>query len=125
MAVDPAPDLFLGPLLGVVFDLDGTLVDSAHDFARMRQEVIRAAERHGVVPGHLSVREPIPKILDAALSELSLVGVPEGERFRFEAEANDAIDRIELEALDRTTVRPGAIPLLTALSGEGYRLGLL
>lgn len=116
---------YLGPLLGIVFDLDGTLVESAHDFLRMRRETIRIAERHGVMPGHLSIHDPIPRLMENALSELTLGGVPEGNRFRFEAEVNEAIDAIELEALPRTTAREGARELLTDLSARGYRLGIL
>ncbi len=125
MALADAPSIYLGPLLGVVFDLDGTLVDSAHDFLHMRREVIRIAEARGVTPGHLSVHDPVPKILEAALSEMGIGGVPEGDRYRFESEVNEAIDRIELEALPRTKARPGAIPLLKALTARGYRLAIL
>jgi phosphoglycolate phosphatase len=117
--------LSLGPLLGVVFDLDGTLVTSGHDFPRMRREVIRIAERHGVMPGHLSVRDTIPRTMELAVSELALGGIPEGDRFRFEAEVNQAIDAIELEALPKTVAREGAAPLLRALTDKGYRLAVL
>ncbi|HUI38033.1 MAG TPA: HAD family hydrolase [Thermoplasmata archaeon] len=117
--------LSLGSLLGVVFDLDGTLVTSGHDFKRMRHEVIRIAERHGVTPGHLSVRDTIPRIMELADSELALGGVPEGDRFRFEAEVNTTIDAIELEALPKTVARAGAGELLKALSAKGYRLAVL
>jgi phosphoglycolate phosphatase-like HAD superfamily hydrolase len=115
----------LGPLLGVVFDLDGTLVTSGHDFPRMRREVIRIAERHGVMPGHLSPRDTIPRIMELAISELALGGVPEGGRFRFEAEVNQAIDAIELEALPKTVARDGAAHLLQGLTDKGYRLAVL
>lgn len=125
MAPTEADPLYLGPLLGVVFDLDGTLVESAHDYLRMRAAMIRIAESHGVAPGHLSVHDPIPRILESALSELSLGGVSEGDRFRFESEANDVIDRIELEALPRTRARPGAAALLKALTAKGFRLAIL
>jgi HAD superfamily hydrolase (TIGR01549 family) len=125
MAPSEGNTLYLGPLLGVIFDLDGTLVESAHDFLRMRREVIRIAEAHGVMPGHLSVHEPIPRIMEAALTELSFGGVPEGDRFRFESEVNETIDRIELEALPGTRAQPGAIPLLRSLTGRGFRLGIL
>jgi len=125
MPPESTPRAYLGSLFGVVFDLDGTLVSSDHDFLRMRREVVRIAEKHGVMPGHLTVQEPIPKIMDAALSELALSGVPEGERFRFEGEVNDTIDVIELEALPKTRAREGAIPLLEALADKGYRLGVL
>jgi phosphoglycolate phosphatase len=121
-AVDPR---YHDPVLGVVFDLDGTLVESPHDFDRMRREVIRIAERSGVVPGHLSIRQTIPSLLDEALRELERGGAREGVRFRFEAEATQALDAIELEALSRTTARAGAVDLLDGLAARGYRLGVL
>ena len=116
---------FLEPLLGVVFDLDGTLVLSHHDFGRMRAEVIRVAEQYGVTPGHLSVQEPIHRIVETAREELGRSGAPEGNLFRFEAEYPKRIDAIEAEALPRTVVRPGADALLKALSDRGFRLGVL
>ena len=121
---DPEPH-FLEPLLGVVFDLDGTLVLSHHDFGRMRREVIRIAEQHGVPPGRLTVTDPIHRIVESARSELVAAGVPEGELFRFEAEYPKRIDAIEAEALPRTVARPGAEPLLKALTDRGFRLGIL
>lgn len=116
---------FLEPLLGVVFDLDGTLVLSHHDFGRMRSEVIRIAESYGVVPGHLSPHEPIHRIVEAARQELADSGAPEGNLFRFEAEYPKRIDAIEAEALPRTVARAGADALLRALSERGFRLGVL
>ena len=116
---------FLEPLLGIAFDLDGTLVLSHHDFGRMRSEVIRIAERYGVPPGHLSVQDPIHRIVESARAELASSGAPEGNLFRFEAEYPKRIDAIEAEALPRTVARPGAEPLLRALTERGFRLGVL
>lgn len=116
---------YLDPLLGIVFDLDGTLVVSHHDFARMRKEVIRIAERHGVLPGKLVPGIPIPTLMATARELLEAAKTPEGSVFRFEAEVNATIDRIELEALPKTVARPGAAELLSALSLRGFRLALL
>ncbi len=116
---------FLEPLLGVAFDLDGTLVLSHHDFGRIRREVIRVAERHGVPPGRLSVQEPVHRTVEAARETMRAANLPDGELFRFEAEYQKAIDAIELEALPRTTVRPGAEELLRGLGRRGFRLGIL
>lgn len=112
-------------MLGVAFDLDGTLVLSHHDFHRMRREVIRLAESHGVLPGHLSVDRPIHQIVESAREELRTGGAPDGTLYRFEAEYQKTIDAIELEALPHTTARSGAEALLTSLSRRGFRLGLL
>lgn len=124
------PDLssepkFLEPILGVVFDLDGTLVLSHHDFGRIRAEVVRVAERHGVLPGHLSVQEPVHRIVEAARAEMQNAQVADGELWRFEAEYQKAIDRIELEALPRTVPRRGAEALLQGLQAREFRLGVL
>lgn len=116
---------FLEPLLGVVFDLDGTLVLSHHDFGRIRGEVVRIAERYGVLPGHLSVHEPVHRIVETAREELGRAGVPDGHLFRFENDYQKAIDAIEMEALPRTVGRPGADELLKNLAVRGFRLGLL
>ncbi len=125
MAASPEPNAYAEPLLGVVFDLDGTLVLSDHDFHRMRREVIRVAERHGVTPGHLSVHETVPHLLEAARAEMEKTGIPEGEQLRFESEAGRTIDAIEMEALPRTVIRDGAKELLTFLTEKGYRVGVL
>ena len=125
MSVRDSQPHFLEPLLGVVFDLDGTLVLSHHDFGRMRAEVIALAEHYGVAPGHLSVQEPIHRIIEAAREELRTTGAPDGSVYRFEAEYHKRIDAIELEALPRTVARAGAAELLEALSHRGFRLGLL
>ncbi|HTP54531.1 MAG TPA: HAD family hydrolase [Thermoplasmata archaeon] len=116
---------FLEPILGVVFDLDGTLVLSHHDFGRIRGAVVKAAERHGVVPGTLSVREPVHRIVEAAREALRTSGAPDGEFWKFETEYQKAIDAIELEALPKTVVRPGSAEMLRALSKRGFRLGIL
>jgi phosphoglycolate phosphatase-like HAD superfamily hydrolase len=116
---------FLEPLLGVAFDLDGTLVLSHHDFGRIRAEVVRIAERHGVSPGTLSVREPVHRIVETAREAMRNSNVPDGELWRFEAEYPKAIDAIELEALPRTVARPGSAALLGGLKDRGFRLGIL
>jgi phosphoglycolate phosphatase-like HAD superfamily hydrolase len=116
---------YFEPLLGVVFDLDGTLVESQHDFPRMRRGVVRLAEAHGVVPGHLSIRETIPRLMEAARSEIERSGSPEGVLYRFDAEVNKAIDAIEMESLPRTVPRSGAVELLRTLFARGFRNGVL
>ena len=121
---DPAPS-FVEPVLGVVFDLDGTLVLSGHDYPRMRRTVIEIAERYGVPRGCLSADDPIFRSVERAREELRDVGAGDAAIFRFEAEYPRAIDAIEMEALPRTRPRPGAAPLLAGLSDRGFRLGIL
>jgi phosphoglycolate phosphatase len=125
MAVSMPPPPFTEPALGIVFDLDGTLVDSQHDFPRLRKTVIRLAEKYGVPPGRLSVTETVNRLLRDATAILANEAIAEGQVYRFEKEANDAIDAIEMEALPRTRPAPNAGPVLKGLVDQGYRLGLL
>lgn len=125
MSSREADPRYLEPLLGIAFDLDGTLVLSHHDFVRMRREVIRLAEHHGVPPGRLSPSDPIHRTVERAREEFRASGAPDGTTFRFEAEYHRAVDAIELEALPRTVARAGADALLKALSARGFRIGLL
>lgn len=121
-AVDPR---YHDPLLGVAFDLDGTLVVSPHPYDRMRRETIRIAEHHGVHPSQLSPNQTIPSLVATAGAEIEHAGLPEGTRYRFEAEVNKKLDEIEVEGLGQTTERPGARELLEALTNRGYRVGVL
>lgn len=125
MAARSSEPTFLEPILGVAFDLDGTLVLSHHDFGRIRAEVVRIAERHGVAPGQLTVHEPVHRIVETAREAMRSAGLPDGELWRFDAEYQKAIDAIELEALPRTVARAGAAELLRGLKERGFRLGVL
>ena len=69
---------YLEPLLGIVFDLDGTLVLSPPRLRKDAREVIRLAERYGVTPGHLSVPQPIHRIVEAAARGAAERRAPDG-----------------------------------------------
>ncbi len=125
MPVRQAEPRFLEPLLGIVFDLDGTLVLSRHDFRRMRREVIRLSERYGVRSALLSVDMPIHRILETSREAIRATGAPETLLLRYEAEFHRLIDGIEMEALDRTVVRPGALELVRGLRERHFRIGVL
>jgi len=124
-ALGPESPSYLEPLLGIVFDLDGTLVISDQDFPRMRHEVVRLAELYGVTPGHLSVHEPTAHLVQSALEEMRRTEAPETMEHRFQADVHSAMDTIEMEALPKTHARAGAAELLAALEARGFRIGLL
>lgn len=119
------PPSFTEPAFGIVFDLDGTLVDSQHDFAKLRKTVVRLAEKYGVPPGRLSITQTVARLMRDATAILAAGNLPEGQVFRFEKEVNETIDTIEMEALPRTKAAPNAGAVLKALTEQGFRLGLL
>jgi len=121
---EPEPR-FLEPLLGIVFDLDGTLVVSRHDFHQMRREVILLSTRYGVNPQHLSVEMPMHRILEISREEIRTSGAADTLLLRYEAEFHKRVDEIEMQALDRTVVRAGAADLVKGLAARGFRIGLL
>jgi HAD superfamily hydrolase (TIGR01509 family) len=86
---------------GMIFDLDGTLVDSALDFDAMRQDM-------GLLPG-------LP-ILEA------LAGVPEGaEKTRMLA----VLAEHEAAGAERATLFPGVRAALDLLQTQGVPTGIL
>jgi HAD superfamily hydrolase (TIGR01549 family) len=116
---------YLEPLLGVVFDLDGTLITSRHDFPRMRRTVAEVAESFGVPHGVVGPGETVHATMTSAHNALLALRATEGTIYKFEAEANRRIDEIEMEALPTVAARPGAAELLKELKQRDFRLGLL
>lgn len=87
-------------LSGVIFDLDGTLVDSGLDFAQMRRDM------------GLGGDEPILESLETMLPERR-------------SECEQILARHEREGVARATVYEGVPELLGQLSRAGKRLAIL
>lgn len=85
---------------GLIFDLDGTLVDSGLDFDAMRGEM-------GIEPGH--------SILEAIASF-------DGERA---AACHAILHRHESEGVQRATLMPGVRSLLARAAAHGWRQAVL
>jgi HAD superfamily hydrolase (TIGR01549 family) len=88
-------------LKGVIFDLDGTLVDSRLDFDLMRREI--------GIPG----RQPVLEFVQA---------LPEGPRKR---ECHDIILRHEFRGAQEATLMPGVAELLARLAELNLHQGIL
>jgi HAD superfamily hydrolase (TIGR01509 family) len=89
------------PIRGVIFDLDGTLIDSRLDFDQMRCDMEFA-------PGQL--------ILE------TLEALPEGER---KARCREVLHRHEYEGAMSATLMPGAVELLSELERRGMPQAIL
>jgi phosphoglycolate phosphatase len=86
----------VGPIRGVIFDLDGTLVDTGLNFDRMRQEM-------QLPPG-----TPV----------LEALATLDGSRA---ADCQAILERHEREGVERATLMPGVAAFRTALINRGIR----
>lgn len=113
-------------LRGVVFDLDGTLILSHHDFPRMREAIIEHAVHAGAERSTLVVSEPLgtSQILEDAHDALRRVDATPEDLASFDREVSETLGRIEMEAISRTTERPGARALLRDLRAHGLSVGV-
>src|SRR5437773_77056 len=101
----------------VLFDLDGTLVDSGIDFGRMRREMLELAAEVGCEVAGLHGRD-IRDIRDAACARAS----DAAEMLRLAETRLVAIERVALES---ATLIAGAGALLASLVERGVRVGIV
>ena len=101
----------------MLFDLDGTLVKSSIDFAAMRRAVTALVSAHGGDASQIGAKDVLG-IVDQGAALVSA-------RDAFVAACEEAIDRIELDALEGAAAFDGAVPTLEWLIARGIRVGIV
>ncbi len=114
---------WLSRLDAVIFDLDGTLVQLTIDFDQMRAEVLEIVARYGVRMDAHRQGFLILELVADVKSELNLCSPQQA--VCFEAEANAAIEAIEVEAAQWADLFPGVPELLAWLRERGLDLGII
>lgn len=111
------------PVKAVVFDLDGTLMDSKIDYEKMGNRIRELLASMGL-PEPLEDRRKVYRVIRGGAATLREYGLPEESLKATIAEMEAIMNGIELEALDTIELRPYAREVVAELHGEGLRLGV-
>jgi phosphoglycolate phosphatase len=115
----------LGRYKGIVFDLDGTLVNSEVDFVKMKKNMIAVLEEHGAPKGVLTPQMTTVVVLENARKYWAEQRKTESEKKWLEAKMTQLMDQGELEAVETLAAIKGAKEAVHMLKNMGYRLAIL
>ncbi len=108
----------------VIFDLDGTLVDSRIDFQRMRVTLVRRFEEGGMAPGILSEERTVAANMRLARDHMTSLGRRD-ELLEMEREIERELVHIEMEVLEEVEEVEGAGKVLSWILESGMKVGVL
>jgi phosphoglycolate phosphatase len=111
------------PYRAVVFDLDGTLVESHIDYEKMGEKIRDLLIEMGMKTriedrrkAYMVIRQGAESLLEYGLPPENLTDTLKG--------LNEVMNSIELEALPSMFLKPNAEKTLTELKGTGIKLGI-
>jgi phosphoglycolate phosphatase len=105
------------PIRAVLFDLDGTLVHTRIDFARMKQVILEQVAEAGLEPDEYRAHDILRILAEAAPR------TPDAASFL--ARAEEALVEIELAACEGAEEAEGAVETLRWLLEHGVRVGIV
>jgi len=107
----------------VLFDLDGTLVETNIDFPLMKREMIALAVDYGLAPEPLSGLD-ILAVVSTSAQNLTVMGrASDADSIR--RRATEILEEIELRHAGATREVPGARLLVSALRSRRIRVGIV
>ena len=114
-------DPLFQPLRAVLFDLDGTLVETYIDFPAMTN-LTEALAREAGVPVEVTDGKDILGMVDAAVDDLTARG---GDGPEWRRQAFDALERLEVEGCAHPVLLPGTQELMAGLVAGGVKVGVV
>ncbi|QLH74149.1 MAG: HAD family hydrolase [Methanomassiliicoccales archaeon] len=109
---------------GIVFDFDGTLVESTIDYAAMRDSILRVISDYGVPQSLVSRNKSSADNIIVALNYLSKL-LSHDELIEFEHDIDRESIKIELSEVEKTRPVKGACEAIDMLRDRGIRTGIL
>ncbi|HKT22592.1 MAG TPA: HAD family hydrolase [Nitrososphaerales archaeon] len=110
-------------VVGVIFDIDGTLVTLDFDVRGTRRALIDELGRRGYDTGGLDLGTPTQSILDAARAQSQAGKGPSYEAVR--TSVFTILDEFEVHSSATATILPGVRGALDSLRSRGARLAVL
>lgn len=108
----------------VVFDLDGTLIRSRINFDEMRMRVVEILVSSGAPAVELVKSRRVWEIVMGGEKMLGELGLPPENLRLIMKRITEALNDIELEAVDSVEPTTHALETLEALRGQGLRIGV-
>lgn len=108
----------------VVFDLDGTLIQSKIDYEKMRRRAVEILAEAGAAAGELVRSRRVWEIIMGGETMLKEMGLSSERRRETVRQINEALNAIELEAIDEVKPMPYAHEALEELRRRGLRIGV-
>lgn len=120
----PGESMNLERVKAIIFDFDGTLVNSAIDFESMKKEFFLALINRGIEPEILKINDSLYENLIRVKSECRNSG-----KISLLKELDQIIEEVllkaELQNVENTTLINGAKSVISLLRERGYKIGLL
>lgn len=108
----------------VIFDLDGTLIQSKIDYEEMRRRVIEIILATGVSTENLSQSRRIWEIIQGSEKALEEIGLTRDVRDLTLRKINAALNEVELKALETVELTRNAKETLRSLRLGGFKIGI-
>jgi len=111
------------PHRAVVFDLDGTLVESHIDYEKMGEQIRKILSERGIKEP-ITDRRKAYQVVRGGADSLLEHGLPEENLETTLKELEEVMNAIELEAIPTVQLKPNAVKTLSELKEYGCRLGV-
>ncbi len=116
--------LTLQAVRGVIFDLDGTLIDYRFHAEQAREALITSLRGLGFNVSEMSPRLPTQAIVDGALRQIGRATVQIGKE-ELRARLNRILDGFDMKANSEAAIKPHSVSVVQEIRAKGYLLGLL